>query len=189
MPWPSRAVISAAASHGRSAARAGTLFAGCGGVGSAEGVRLKRGAGAGCTIPSISAKVLRAARCACFGASLQSSTGVTQVLLPSKTRAHSSRVRVLNFSVSTARSFVPVRALEMRRMLRGIETEPGHHLGEELVLYRRDDDPATIGAAVGFVERRAREKVAALVPLSRSGWNIQDSFGRTAMRLASAEPR
>jgi hypothetical protein len=61
-------------------------------------VRLKRGAGAGCTTPPTFAKVPRATLCGCAGASSQSSTGAKQASLPSSSTHHSSRVRVRNRS-------------------------------------------------------------------------------------------
>ena len=59
-----------------------------------EGVRLKRGAGAGCTTPSTSTKVDRAWLCGCRCASHGERTGATQASVPSKTASHSSRVLV-----------------------------------------------------------------------------------------------
>ena len=57
-------------------------------------VRLKRGAGAGCTIPSISMKVPRALLCRWCGASAIDRTGATQASEPSRSAHHSAAVRV-----------------------------------------------------------------------------------------------
>ena len=55
----------------------------------AEGVRLKRGAGAGCTRPSTSTKVARAWLCGCRWASHGERTGTAQASVPSKIAVHS----------------------------------------------------------------------------------------------------
>src|SRR3982075_1489664 len=62
----------------------------------AEGVREKRGAGAGCTTPSTSTKILRSAMCGCFGASDSDSTGAKQTSVPSMIAHHSARGLDLN---------------------------------------------------------------------------------------------
>ena len=69
----------------------------------ALGVLLKRGAGAGCVMPSISTSVPRARTCGCCAASRSVCTGATQTS-SSASRAHqSSRSRWANASRSTAR--------------------------------------------------------------------------------------
>ena len=70
----------------------------------ADGVREKRGAGAGCTTPCTVTKVPRAWLCTCCGASSKSSTGAKHASVPSSSAHHSSRVRVRNTSAS--RSFI-----------------------------------------------------------------------------------
>src|SRR5476651_1203459 len=60
----------------------------------AEGVREKRGAGAGCTTPSWLTKILRSAMCGCCGASDSDSTGAKQTSVPSMIAHHSARVLV-----------------------------------------------------------------------------------------------
>src|SRR6266404_303552 len=65
----------------------------------ADGVREKRGAGAGCTTPSTSTKILRSAMCGCCGASDSDSTGAKQTSVPSMIAHHSARVFVLNTAV------------------------------------------------------------------------------------------
>ena len=57
-------------------------------------VRLKRGAGAGCTTPPTSTNALRVTLWGCFGASASDSTGAKQTSDPSMMRHHSSRVLV-----------------------------------------------------------------------------------------------
>ncbi len=68
----------------------------------ADGVREKRGAGAGCTAPSTSTKVERATLCGCRCASQGERTGTTQASVPSKMADHSSRVLVLKISPKRA---------------------------------------------------------------------------------------
>ncbi len=65
-----------------------------GGLCTAPGVRLKRGAGPGCTIPSTSTKVPRARLWGWVWASHGDSTGAPQASVPEKASVHSSRVRV-----------------------------------------------------------------------------------------------
>ena len=65
----------------------------------AEGVREKRGAGAGCMMPSTSTKILRSAMCGCFGASDSDSTGAKQTSVPSMIAHHSARVLALEHLV------------------------------------------------------------------------------------------
>src|ERR1700712_1661512 len=64
----------------------------------ADGVREKRGAGAGWVMPSTSTKILRSAMCGCFGASDSDSTGAKQTSVPSMIAHHSARVLLLNTS-------------------------------------------------------------------------------------------
>src|ERR1700730_17822892 len=71
-----------------------------GGDGVADGVRLKRGAGAGWVMPSTVTKVPRALLWGWFGASSSERTGAKQASLPSRRRHHSSRVFVLNTAAS-----------------------------------------------------------------------------------------
>src|ERR1700694_5864457 len=66
----------------------------------AEGVREKRGAGAGWVTPWRSTKIFRAAMCGCFGASAMVRTGAKQMSVPSMILHHSWRVLLLNTSVS-----------------------------------------------------------------------------------------
>jgi len=68
----------------------------------AEGVREKRGAGAGCVTPWRLTKILRAAMCGCPGASAMVRTGAKQTSVPSMILHHSSRVLLLNTSTSFA---------------------------------------------------------------------------------------
>src|SRR5262245_32913592 len=57
-------------------------------------VRLKRGAGAGCSTSSRRTKVWRILLCGWCSTSASDSTGATQASLPANTASHSSRVRV-----------------------------------------------------------------------------------------------
>jgi hypothetical protein len=66
----------------------------------ADGVREKRGAGAGWVTPWRSTKIFRAAMCGCVGASAMVSTGAKQMSVPSMILHHSSRVLVLNSCVN-----------------------------------------------------------------------------------------
>src|SRR6476469_3221306 len=66
----------------------------------AEGVREKRGAGAGWVTPWRLTKVFRAAMCGCCGASAMVRTGAKHTSLPSMILHHSSRVFALKTSVS-----------------------------------------------------------------------------------------
>src|SRR5881398_1502147 len=66
----------------------------------ADGVREKRGAGAGWVTPWRLTKIFRAAMCGCSGASLMVRTGAKQTSVPSMILHHSSRVFVLNTSTS-----------------------------------------------------------------------------------------
>ena len=75
-----------------------------GGSGTAAGVRLNRGAGAGWRTPPTSMNVPRATLCGCPGASAMLSTGVTQASDPSNTSAHSAWVLAANAAVSRSRS-------------------------------------------------------------------------------------
>src|ERR1700756_3092687 len=65
-----------------------------------DGVREKRGAGAGWVTPWRSTKTLRAAMCGCFGASAMVKIGAKQMSVPSMILHHSSRVLLLKISVS-----------------------------------------------------------------------------------------
>ncbi len=62
----------------------------------ADGVREKRGAGAGWVTPWRSTKIFRAAMCGCFGASAMVRTGAKQMSVPSMILHQSSRVLLLN---------------------------------------------------------------------------------------------
>src|SRR4051794_4793076 len=62
----------------------------------ADGVREKRGAGAGCLTPWRSRKTLRATMCGCSVASDMVSTGAKQMSVPSMILHKSSRVLLLN---------------------------------------------------------------------------------------------
>src|ERR1043166_2232364 len=66
----------------------------------ADGVREKRGAGAGCVTPWRSTKIFRAALCGCFGASAMVRIGAKQMSVPSMILHHSSRLLLLNILVS-----------------------------------------------------------------------------------------
>lgn len=66
-------------------------------TGAADGVRLKRGAGAGCSSPFTSMYALRALLCSCSWASHGLSTGVTQASEFANTSAQCARVCFLNF--------------------------------------------------------------------------------------------
>ena len=66
----------------------------------ADGVREKRGAGAGCVTPWRSTNTLRAAMCGCFGASAMVRIGAKQMSVPSMILHQSSRVLLLNTFVS-----------------------------------------------------------------------------------------
>src|SRR5689334_2954482 len=74
-----------------------------------DGVREKRGAGAGWVTPWRSTNTPRAAMWACFGASAMVSTGAKQMSVPSMIAHHSSRVLLLNtvtsFSFSAGQAF------------------------------------------------------------------------------------
>src|SRR6202030_3243069 len=66
----------------------------------AEGVREKRGAGAGWVTPWRSTKISLAAMCGWFGASRMVRTGAKQTSVPSMILHQSSRVLLLNTSAS-----------------------------------------------------------------------------------------
>ena len=66
----------------------------------AEGVREKRGAGAGCVTPWRLTKIFRAALCGCSGASAMVRIGAKQTSVPSMSLHHSARVLDLNTSTS-----------------------------------------------------------------------------------------
>ena len=121
------------------------------------GVRLKRGAGAGCGAPSTSMKVPRATLCGCARASFIVRTGAKHTSWPAKNSTHSSRVRVRNsaaicsfspghvvWSICVAGSSVDSERREQRGQL-----------GVELRLVARDRDPLPIGGLVHAVEVRA----------------------------------
>src|SRR4029078_2673695 len=74
-----------------------------GGACTAPGVRLKRGAGAGCVTPSTSTKVLRSALWGWRGASSRSRIGAKQTSLPSMTLHHSACVFDLKICASLER--------------------------------------------------------------------------------------
>src|SRR5271169_6187544 len=65
-----------------------------------DGVREKRGAGAGWVTPWRSIKVLRAAMCGCKGASAMVITGAKQTSVPTMILHHASRVLVVNNAAS-----------------------------------------------------------------------------------------
>ena len=67
------------------------------------GVRLNRGDGAGCVTPPWLSNVPLAALCGCPAASSIRSTGATHASVPSKSSAHSARVRVSKTALSFAR--------------------------------------------------------------------------------------
>src|SRR5216684_4568243 len=66
----------------------------------ADGVREKRGAGAGWVTPWRLTKIFRAAICGCSGDSLMVRTGAKQTSVPSMILHHSLRVLLLNTSTS-----------------------------------------------------------------------------------------
>src|SRR6476646_547675 len=66
----------------------------------AEGVREKRGAGAGWVTPWRLTKIFRAAMCGCLDDSLMVRTGAKQTSVPSMILHHSLRALVLNTSAS-----------------------------------------------------------------------------------------
>src|SRR3979490_2792900 len=66
----------------------------------ADGVREKRGAGAGWVTPWRSTKIFLAALCGCFGASAMVRIGAKQMSVPSMILHQSSRVLLLNTFVS-----------------------------------------------------------------------------------------
>src|SRR6266404_3878669 len=66
----------------------------------AEGVREKRGAGAGWVTPWRLTKICRAAMCGWWGASLMVRTGAKHTSVPAMMLHHCSRVLVLNTSAS-----------------------------------------------------------------------------------------
>src|SRR6267143_78699 len=66
----------------------------------ADGVREKRGAGAGWVTPWRSTKTFRAAMCGCFGASAMVRIGAKQMSLPSMILHQSARDLLLNTFVS-----------------------------------------------------------------------------------------
>src|SRR5436309_15996826 len=66
----------------------------------ADGVREKRGAGAGWVTPWRSTKMFRAALCGCFGASAMVRIGAKQTSVPSMILHQSSRVLLLNTFVN-----------------------------------------------------------------------------------------
>jgi hypothetical protein len=68
------------------------------------GVRLNRGAAAGCTTPSTDVNVPRLTLCGCAGASPRVSTGAKQVSVPSSSARHSASVFVLNTSATAVRA-------------------------------------------------------------------------------------
>ena len=87
-------------------------------------VRLKRGAGAGCTTPSTSTNVPRAFEVRMLAAPRdQSSTGATQASVCSNSAAHSSRAFVLNLVGQHGLGPRPVRRVVLRSELGGVDLE------------------------------------------------------------------
>ena len=121
----------------------------------ADGVREKRGAGAGCVTPSTSTKVLRATLCGWLGASARLSTGAKQTSVPSMIAHHSSRVLVLITAASLAFSAGQAVAVHLGLERRVVEAGLLQQQGVELRLDRAQRDPAPAGALVGVVELRA----------------------------------
>ena len=141
----------------RRAARCVAAVISFGGVGVVGTVRLKRGAGAGCTMPSTSTKVPRAFRCGCSGASDQSQHGRhAGVGVLRSSAAHSSR----GLGLESARRALAFAAGQLAGSFcgpscAGSMLEHLQQLRVELAFDRADREPSAVGALVDIVEMRA----------------------------------
>ena len=121
----------------------------------AASVRLKRGDGAGCMMPSTSTKVLRALLCGCSGASKIDSTGAKQTSVPSMISRHSSRVFALEDFRKLRLQIRPGGPIHLRRKGFRIEARLLDQQCIELGLDGTDADVFTVRRLVGVVEVRA----------------------------------
>ncbi len=122
----------------------------------APGVREKRGAGAGCTMPSSSRYVSRARMCGCAGASSSASTGVTHASVACEQRGPFVARLALEHVRERTGLRIPARIGRRR------DAEPFVENREELRLERRDGDVAAVGTFVAAIVRRRAAQQAAL---------------------------
>ena len=119
------------------------------------GVRDRRGAGAGSSLPLPVA--MRAARAVVrvLGASPSARIGATHASVPSKTALHSSRVFVRKISAKRAAVFGHAARSNWCGMVCGVDPEALEEPRVELRLDRADRHVLAVRGLVGVVERRA----------------------------------
>ena len=118
------------------------------------GVRLKRGAGAGCRLPSTATNVPRATLCGCRGASCSASTAVAHASSPSSTAAHCVARAGGEHLGETRLELGPPRLVPLREGV-GVQLQQSQQRRVELWLERAHRDVPAVARGVDLVEVRA----------------------------------